>query len=764
MPTELLVQPQPASPRHNVEPPEGVPFGNNAGGPKEITMHAASTTTPREETPPAAGTAAADSAIHSMDASSGESPVTPSGMVGVETSAKLSRDHHHMLKNGTTTPTANPASPASTAESSSSSSLASTSVSASASSSNNNNNKQGNTKTMSETSRPYAVRNSNSNHSNDGSVHVASAPVPVPMPPHVILSHDLFPIVLERAATRINQSAPSSRRQSAHLSSSASSVRSVKWSSDIPPAGTPLVRQNSWSAADMHKSKQQQQQHRQSKSAVEGALSKEAPDTYHDRPSPSSSSAGVNKRSSGSMPASAAASASPTASPIRGILMAAANGIGSRRPSLATVNSQQSRPNSPRPSFSQNRPQSIYALPHVSDDAQARFLKVADGLTFRYHPNQPLGGPGHFGRVYLGVNIDDPSDLVAIKFPHMTEEEHLKAMRRAGLFGHRKGHEARALRRMGMLRGEVPLGDGRNALVMDYVAGLEPQELVDQGLITSEARLRKLASKTRHAVTRAIHRRGIAHSDVHAGNIRYRVEPKIPWWQRYLCFCPRLPGPLARFAGPTHTYAASTISGASDGDGLMGFGFPITPATTQDGNGNGSSLRLGMFPTRNSVRSLFGGRRSSTGRGLGFADVPAGTMEPGDVHAQSSPMPSKLSYTFTPQFIDFGMARFLSELSQSEAAHAVESDRQRAYDAIWTQRHRLPRDRRSSVGTPSATTTSRTGNNGAQTVSGRPLNNGTTASLQNRRTAAGGSSSKQTARAAATTTTITRVGAARKLD
>lgn len=563
--------------------------------------------------------------------------------------------------------------------------------------------------------------------------------------PNVIMSHDLFPIILERAATRRDQSASSSRRQSTYLSSSASSVRSVKWSSDIPPSGRSLARQNSWSVADSRRRSQP-------KRAMESSLSKEAPATYNDRPS----------KHKGSMLAPAAASASPVTSPLRGILMTS-NGMGSRRPSLATVNSQQrSRVNSPRHSFSQPRPQSIYALPHVSDDAQAKFLKVTDGLTFRYHPNQPLGGPGQFGRVYLGVNIDNPSDLVAIKFPHMTEEENLKTMRQAGLFGHRKGHEANALRCMGMLRGEVPLGDGRNALVMDYVAGLEPRELVDQGLITSEASLRKLASKTRHAVTRTIHRRGIAHSDVHASNIRFRVELKVPWWRRYLRFCHRLPGPLSRLGGgSTRTYTESTISGTSDGDGLLGFGFPITPATTQEANG--SSLGLALFPSRNSVRSWFGGRRSGNGRGgNGFADGPAGTMEPGDINDQSPSIPSKVSYRFTPQFIDFGMARFLSELSQSEAAHAVESDRQRAYDAIWIQRHRLLRESRFSTSASSATATAASrGNNNevAQTVNARLLN--TTTTVQSRRTVTSGSSRQP---AKATTGAIIRIGAAHKLD
>ncbi|KAI9596963.1 hypothetical protein BDF19DRAFT_326927 [Syncephalis fuscata] len=207
--------------------------------------------------------------------------------------------------------------------------------------------------------------------------------------PNIIMSHDLFSIVLERAATRKNPSAPASRRQSGHFSSSASSVRSVRWSTDVAPASAhKLTRQNSWSAADAHKLRQSNKT-----TAIEGSLSKEAPATYNN---------GAVKRGS-VIPAAAAASASSPTSPIRGILMAPAP--GSRRPSLTNATNQLSRNNSPRPSISHARPQSLYAVPHVTDDAQAKFLKVTDGLTFRYHPSQPLGGPGHFGRVYLGVNM-----------------------------------------------------------------------------------------------------------------------------------------------------------------------------------------------------------------------------------------------------------------------------------------------------------------------------------------------------------------------
>ncbi|RKP06143.1 hypothetical protein THASP1DRAFT_25482, partial [Thamnocephalis sphaerospora] len=455
--------------------------------------------------------------------------------------------------------------------------------------------------------------------------------------------------------------------------SDSASVQSLRWSKSLPQAGH-APRRRSWSVSG----------------ADERSAGADSP--------PSGARTPTKGKHGSTVPPVAAASATPTHAAIKSILV---RGPPSRRPSLNTIGggggggagstTVSSLATSPRPSLSQ-RPQSLFAPPQVGDDAQAKFLKVSDGLTFRYHPNNPLGGPGRFGRVYLGVNIDDPSDLVAIKFPHGTEEESLKTMRRAGLFGHRKGHEARALRCMGMLRGEVPLGDGRKALVMDYVAGLEPRELIDQGLINSETALKKLAGKTRRAVTQQIHRRGVAHGDVHAGNIRFRVEPKVTWWQRILCGCP-LPGPLGKLFGGRNeddmTRTFSTNSGG-DSDGLMGFGFPLTPATTQDGS---PGLGLSRFSTLSSFRTMMGGRRSSGGGGFG----PAGTIEPGDAHAQNPDAAGAIQYKLTPQFIDFGMARFLNELSQSEAAHAVESDRQRAYDAVWTQRHRLARSQRAAV-------------------------------------------------------------------
>jgi hypothetical protein len=441
--------------------------------------------------------------------------------------------------------------------------------------------------------------------------------------------------------------------------SDASSVRSLKWSPSLPKANT-AKRRRSWSVSDAETSDAGQVS---ASSANNTALSEPK-----------------SMKRNGSIPPAAAASATATSGTTKSILVK--HSVPSRRQSSSTIDGGttssitgcSSATSTPRTSIS-HQPTTLFSQPHVSDDSEVKFLKVSDDLTFRYHPNSPFGGPGRFGKVFLGVNIDNPTDIVAIKIPHQTEEESLNTMRRNGIFGYRKGHEARAL---------------SNILVMNYIAGLNPRELIEQGLLQTEEDIKKLAAKTQRALSQTVHRRGIAHGDIHAGNIRFRVEPRVPWWRRVLNKCGLLNS--FKFISRKNNDTISrtdSMSSTSDSDGLMGFGFPLTPVTSQDG---GFGFGLARFSTRGSVRTLMGARRSSYGSmgGLGAT----GTIEPDELAAGDDDQMRLSDFKLTPQFIDFGMARFLNELSPSEAAHAVEADRQRAYDAIWTQRHYLAKLKR----------------------------------------------------------------------
>ena len=50
---------------------------------------------------------------------------------------------------------------------------------------------------------------------------------------------------------------------------------------------------------------------------------------------------------------------------------------------------------------------------------------------------------------------------------------------------------------------------------------------------------------------------------------------------------------------------------------------------------------------------------------------------------------ANVSYKLVPRFIDFGLSRPISRMKDKEKQVAIQWDRQRAWDSIWTQRHRM---------------------------------------------------------------------------
>ncbi|RKP15463.1 hypothetical protein BJ684DRAFT_18204 [Piptocephalis cylindrospora] len=295
-------------------------------------------------------------------------------------------------------------------------------------------------------------------------------------------------------------------------------------------------------------------------------------------------------------------------------------------------------------------------------------VSETDGQSYYYNPSQPLGDREvSSSLIFLGRSVKDPTNKVAIKRLSMPTETPGAATETQEIFGPRGGGEIAALERLGFLRGKGhdPVSDGP-VLILDWVEGFTPKELVDAGYVADAWQLRRLADQTRRQVTRQIHRRGLVHNDIHPGNIRIDVCPSRSIWQRvkrkvFSSFC----------EDPGTTEDLSLSRAAS----RRSTGCHSLPP--QEANLTGSSS---IRSTGSTASSFFFRTKSIFGR-----STASSTKKQNDISSNAGK-----KWRFRIRFLDFAMARLVEDLAPGEVRIARATDRKHAFESIWDQRQRLP--------------------------------------------------------------------------
>ncbi|KAI9229260.1 MAG: hypothetical protein DHS80DRAFT_29996 [Piptocephalis tieghemiana] len=322
-----------------------------------------------------------------------------------------------------------------------------------------------------------------------------------------------------------------------------------------------------------------------------------------------------------------------------------------------------------------------------SDEGSSTFVTViseTDGQSYYYNPSQIIGDrETRSGTIaFLGRSVKDPTDKVAIKrLPpsSTTDPEGSISCETQALFGPRGGGEVAALKRLGLLRGKAhdPVSDGQ-VLIVDWVEGFTPKELVDAGYVADAWQLRRLADQARRQVTQQIHRRGLVHNNIHAGNIRIDVCPSRNIWQRikkkvFSSFCEE-PGSSEDLS------ISRSMSHRSTGCHSL----PLQEEHLTPRPSSSSSSSASVFTTKSSS-SVFFRARSIFGR-----STPSSSPSTKKQKASPSADTMGKKWRFRIRFLDFSMARLVDDLAPGEVRIARATDREQAFESIWMQRQRLP--------------------------------------------------------------------------
>ena len=155
------------------------------------------------------------------------------------------------------------------------------------------------------------------------------------------------------------------------------------------------------------------------------------------------------------------------------------------------------------------------AMAHMAASCQKIKVLGKDGQPrlYEYNPKESINEAGEFGTVYLGVNPLNPTDRIAIKCFHDDEKKREERLLQDGVYGHRAGDEEACLKLAGLYRGKSVDSDGRELIIMDWVDGISPRDVVDAGYITTLKQLERLALDTVDAV-RKLHTLGVVCSFV----------------------------------------------------------------------------------------------------------------------------------------------------------------------------------------------------------------------------------------------------------